>query len=126
MKTNLCIKALLASVVAAGALASSPAFATTFIGTVSSTYNSNEGNGLGVNEHWLNSNFNFALNTVGQSVTLSLFDLFTNENSVDSADMVAKAIAVAFNLTAPTGTPRPRHHRWHDAGERDQPLSFAR
>lgn len=107
MKTNLGMKALLASVVAAGALASSPAFATQFIGNVSSTYNSNENNGLGVDEHSLNSAFNFVLNTVGQSFTLSLFDLFTDETSVDSSDMIAKAISVAFNFTAPNGTPDP-------------------
>jgi hypothetical protein len=107
MKINMGMKALLASVVAAGALASSPAFATSFVGNVSSTYNSNDNNGLGVGEDPIHSAFNFTLNTVGQSYTLNLFNLFTDETSVDSSDMIAKAISVAFNFTAPTGTPDP-------------------
>jgi hypothetical protein len=107
MKIKTGMMALLASVAAAGALASSPASATQFIGTVSSTYNSNDNNGLGVDEDWLHNSFNFSLTNVGQSVTLSLFNLFTDETSVDNSDKIAKAIAVAFNFVTPTGSPDP-------------------
>jgi hypothetical protein len=104
MKINMSTKALLASVIAAGALASSPAFATEFIGTVTPTYNSNDSNGLGVSVDPIHSAFDFNLNSIGQSFTLSLFNLFTDESSVDSSDKIAKAISVAFKFTQPVSS----------------------
>jgi hypothetical protein len=77
-----------------------PAYATTFTGTQTPTVHSS-GSGLVIETQSINSNLNFTLNAVGQSVSSNLFNIYTNETQVDPDDLSAKPISVAFNFTSP-------------------------
>jgi len=51
------------------------------------------------------SNGSYAFNLdVGQSTTVKLFDIWTNENSVGSDDTVPQSINVGFDMTDPVST----------------------
>jgi hypothetical protein len=78
-----------------------PAFAVTFAGDY--TVTSNSGDGLIVNTTKVgNLTSGFTLNNVGDSYNYSpLFKIWTPEADVGKDDVVAKAISVAFNFTAP-------------------------
>lgn len=77
-----------------------PAYATTFTGTQTPTVNSSNP-GLVINTQSIHSNLNFTLNTVGQTISSNLFNIYTNETDVGPDDLVAKPISVAFNFTSP-------------------------
>ena len=89
-----------ASLAAAGAFASSASAATTFDGSYSASYNTTDP-GLVISTTPINSSFSFSLNA-GQSKSVALFKIFTDERSVDSDDKSAKPISVTFDFTAPT------------------------
>jgi hypothetical protein len=92
---GLACSTILATVLAA------PAHAVTFSGDY--TVNSNAGDGLIVNTTKVgNLTSGFTLNTAGDSYSYSpLFKIWTPESDVGKDDLVAKAISVAFNFTAP-------------------------
>lgn len=95
MKTH-----FLAAAAAVALALATPAAATQFVGSDSVTTNTSDP-GLVVYANPINSNLNFSLN-VGQSTTIKLFNLYTNETAVNPDDLSAKPINVAFNFTLPT------------------------
>ena len=86
--------------------AATAAGATTFTGSYSATYNTSDSQGLPVSisdaTPGFGPNFSFNLNNVGQSASINLFDVFTNQNDLDSNDGTPKAFSVTFNFTAPS------------------------
>jgi hypothetical protein len=87
-------------VVLLGALAT-PAEATSF--KLQSYTTAVRSSGLGLNV-WTKNLFNYeeiVLETAGQEVTRKLFELGTNEGSVDWDDWIPYAIGVGFNFTKP-------------------------
>lgn len=93
-------KIFLAAVASASLLAmAAPASALNFVGTGTPTVQSSDP-GLVLGTQNLNESFSFNLNQ-GDSTSVDLFTLYTNETSVDKDDTVPKAISVAFNFTAP-------------------------
>jgi hypothetical protein len=91
----------LAATTAALALASA-ASATTFVGDYAATVNSSDP-GLVVHVTDLPGAINLNLATVGSTQSVNLFNLWTDEGSVNlGEDTVAKPISVLFNFTAPS------------------------
>jgi opacity protein-like surface antigen len=86
---------------AAAALMASAASATTYI----ATYNVDAyggSNGLDIETSYDASNpFTKVLNGNGATTTFDLFDIWTDEGSLDSSDLLHKDITVNFHFTAP-------------------------
>jgi hypothetical protein len=81
-----------ALLIAAGVATS--ANATTFVGGYAESHNT--GDGL-----QLLTNFTFNLNTAGDVAHVDLFQLYTNETSLDFDDLFGKAISVTLSFTQP-------------------------
>ncbi len=92
---------LAASTAVVAVLAASSANAATFVGSYTASVNSSDP-GLVLNIQDLAGGLNFVLNNAGDSLSVNLFNLYTNEASVNPDDQVAKAASVAFNFTLPT------------------------
>jgi hypothetical protein len=86
---------------AAAALMATAASATTYIGTYNvSAYGGS--NGLDIETSYDASNpFTKVLNGNGATTTFDLFDIWTNEGSLDSSDLLHKDITVNFHFTSP-------------------------
>jgi hypothetical protein len=100
---------LIAKIAAAAlvAAAASPACATDFMGGYTITALNDSDPGLVLNTAPINTNFSFSLNNAGDTASTNLFDLFTNETTVNSDDKNPAKIAVDFTFTLPsalTGT----------------------
>ena len=92
---------LAAASVAALCVAASPAFATTFVGSYSASYNTADP-GLVLATTPINPTYSFNLNSVGSTAYVDLFDIFTNEGSVNlGEDTKSKPITVDLDFTAP-------------------------
>lgn len=92
---------LAASVAAITLATSSAANATAFLGDYSATVN-NADPGLVLATSDLPGAISFSLNNVGETATRNLFVLYTDESSLQSDDLVAKPISVAFSFTLPS------------------------
>jgi hypothetical protein len=91
--------------VAAAAVAAVPASAATLVklqGSDAVTVIQNTDPGLVLQTKTLNSNFKFDFTKVDQTKTIKLFDLFTNETSVNSDDLASSPIHVGFDFTSPS------------------------
>jgi hypothetical protein len=91
------------SQIAAAALAAAlatPAFATDFVGSYTVTLNTTDP-GLVLDTQSINTDLGFTLTSVGDSQSVDLFDLFTNETTVNSDDTALKPISVSFDFTTP-------------------------
>lgn len=88
-----------ASLAALSISATSAFAATTFDGGYTETHNTSDP-GLIINTKAINSNFSFDLDQ-GQSTSVQLFKIFTNETSVNADDLASKVIDVEFAFTAP-------------------------
>jgi len=86
---------------AAAALMATAASATTYIGTYSVTAYGGS-NGLDIETSYdANNPFTVTLNGNGATTSFDLFDIWTNEGSLDSSDLQHKDITVNFHFTAP-------------------------
>ena len=86
---------------AAAALMATAASATTYVGTYNvSAYGGS--NGLDIETSYdANNPFTVSLNGNGATTSFDLFDIWTNESSLDSSDLQHKDITVNFHFTAP-------------------------
>lgn len=100
------MKKILVAVTAALALAgaATTASATTFTGSYATSYQQSDP-GLVLQTADMTpgagTGFTFDLSALGQSTSVDLFHLYTNESSVDLDDIVAKPISVGFNFSLP-------------------------
>jgi hypothetical protein len=93
----------LAATAAALALTTGTASATTFLGDYTVTAINSADPGLKVFATDLPGAINLNLPTVGSTQSVALFNLWTDEGSVNlGEDTVAKPISVLFNFTAPS------------------------
>jgi len=81
--------------------AASAASATTFTGSYSTTYQQSDP-GLVLQADTPNGSLNFNLSSLGQTTSVNLFHLFTNEASVNGDDLFQKPITVSFTLGDPS------------------------
>lgn len=81
--------------------AASAASATTFTGNYNTTYQQTDP-GLVLDADTPNGALNLNLSTLGQTTSVNLFNLYTNEASVDLDDIFSKPISVAFTLGDPS------------------------
>ena len=95
---------LIAKIAAAAlvAAAASPACATDFVGGYTITALNDSDPGLVLNTAPINTSFSFSLNNAGDTASANLFDLFTNETTVNKDDKAIAPISVAFNFTLPS------------------------
>jgi hypothetical protein len=82
------------------AAAASPAAATTFAGSYDVALNSADP-GLVLATAPVTTALNFDLTAAGDTAQVDLFDLFTNETSVNADDKASKPITVDFTFTLP-------------------------
>ena len=82
------------------AAAASPAAATTFAGSYDVTLNTADP-GLVLATSPISTTLNFDLTSPGDAASIDLFDLFTNETTVNPDDKSAKPITVDFTFTLP-------------------------
>lgn len=83
------------------------ASATTFTGSYDASYNTKDSKGLPISTKDLTTPgrgnaFSFPLTAGGSSTTLSLFDISTDEDELDSNDGTHKTFSLTFNFTSPS------------------------
>lgn len=99
------LRGFLASVVATGALAVSAmsVAAATFTGTYSLSGSAFADPGLVIQASPMSGSGSFDLN-VGESASIWLFDVWTNEGAVNPDDRTPRSIQAAFTMTAPAAS----------------------